>query len=65
MSTATEYRYSHFFPALLLEDLSFHAGPKPGEAMPDFDLPLADGGRVRRVDLVAKQPLFLTFASVT
>lgn len=65
MSVAATYRYRHFFPRLLMEDLNFHAGPRPGERMPDFDLPLAGGGRVRKADFAGKQPLLITFASVT
>lgn len=64
MSTAADYRYRHFFPGLLVEDLNFHAGPKPGEPMPEFDLRLAEGGRVRKADFTGK-PLLVTFASVT
>jgi hypothetical protein len=65
MRVASEYRYRHFFPRLVVEDMNFHDGPKPGEPMPDFDLPLVAGGRVRKADFVGERPLFLTFASVT
>ncbi|WP_165985233.1 deiodinase-like protein [Streptomyces sp. YIM 98790] len=59
------YRYPHFHTRLVLEDLRFTTGPRPGEAMPDFDLPTTDGGRVRKEDFLGRRPLLLTVGSVT
>jgi hypothetical protein len=59
-----EYRYPHFERRLLLEDASFQVGPRPGEPMPDFDLPTTDGGHVRRADLLGR-PFLLAFGSFT
>ncbi len=58
-------RYPHFHTRLLAEDMRFQAGPRPGEDMPDFDLPTVDGGRVTRSDFVSRTPLLLTMGSVT
>lgn len=59
-----EYRYAHFQRELLMEDMGFAAGPSPGHAFPDFDLPTTDGGRARLADFRGR-PLLVTFASVT
>lgn len=59
------YRYANFKRQILMEDMGFHAGPEPGQSMPDFDLPAMDGGHVRKVDYVGRKPLPLTFGSVT
>ncbi|WP_374224658.1 deiodinase-like protein [Streptomyces sp. ISL-99] len=59
------YRYPHFHTRLVVEDMRFHAGPQPGEEMPDFDLPTVDGGRVAKSDFVGRTPLLLTMGSVT
>jgi hypothetical protein len=60
-----EYRYPHFKRRLLMADMAFGGGPRPGRPMPDFDLPTTDGGRVRKHDFVGQRPLLLTFGSVT
>lgn len=62
---ATEYRYPHFTRQLLREHLAFRGGPRPGEPMPDFDLPTPEGDRIRKSDFVGKKPLLLTFGSAT
>jgi hypothetical protein len=62
---AEDYRYRHFKRGLLREDMAFARGPRPGDPMPDFDLPTADGGRIRKQDFVGREPLLMTFASVT
>lgn len=59
-----DYRYEHFKKELLQEDSSFSHGPRPGEPLPDFDLPTVDGGRLRKRDLAGK-PFVLIFASIT
>ncbi|MEV8310854.1 hypothetical protein AB0P36_26750 [Streptomyces flavidovirens] len=59
------YRYPHFHTRLVIEDMRFHAGPQPGEEMPDFDLSTVDGGRVTKSDFVGRGPLLLTMGSVT
>ena len=61
----TEYRYPHFALEILLADLAFRGGPRPGERMPDFDLATTDGSRVRASDFVGRRPLLLTCASIT
>ncbi len=59
------YRYEHFKREVLKGDLSFRAGPLPGEPFPDFDLETTDGGRVRKADYVGSKPVLITFGSVT
>ncbi|MBV7697373.1 thioredoxin family protein [Streptomyces sp. TRM70350] len=49
----------------MIEDMRFHTGPRPGEEMPDFDLPTVDGGRVTKSDFAGRTPLLLTMGSVT
>ncbi|MGK5448622.1 deiodinase-like protein [Streptomyces radiopugnans] len=59
------YRYPHFHTRLVVDDMRFRAGPRPGEQMPDFDLPTVDGGCVGKSDFVGRKPLLLTMGSVT
>ena len=59
-----EYRFDHFNRQLLMEDMAFTAGPKPGDAFPDFDLATSEGGHVRRSDLLGR-PFFVTVGSFT
>lgn len=59
------YRYPHFHTRLLIDDMSFRTGPRPGEPMPDFDLPTTDGGRVQKSSFAGRIPLLLTMGSVT
>lgn len=60
-----EYLYPHFRRTLLMEDMAFRAGPRPGESMPNFDLPTIDGGRITKADFMGRGPLLLTFGSIT
>lgn len=60
-----EYHYEHFKRRLLMEDMSFRTGPRPGEPMPDFELLTTDGGHVRKEDFVGKKPLLVTMGSFT
>jgi hypothetical protein len=60
-----QYRYPHFKREILIEDLSFHGGPYPGQQLPDFDLPTTDGNRIRKRDFVGQRPLLFTLASIT
>lgn len=59
-----DYAYPHFRRELLREDAAFSHGPGPGERLPDFDLPTADGGRLTKRDLAGK-PFVLIFSSFT
>jgi len=46
---------------VLMEDMAFSdQAPRPGERLPDFDLPSTDGGRLRSVDLRGKPLLLIT-----
>lgn len=59
-----EYRYPHFERQLLIEDMSFSGGPRPGEDMPDFQLTTSDGRSLRKQDLLGR-PALLTFGSIS
>lgn len=63
--TPTDYRFHRFTRDLLLEDLSFHGGPKPGEELPEFSLVRTDGSGVSRGDLLGEQPVLMIFTSFT
>jgi hypothetical protein len=60
-----EYRYAHFQRAVLAEDMNFRGGPRPGDPLPDFELPTTEGGSVRRSDFVGRRPLLIVFGSIT
>ncbi|MDP9365616.1 MAG: redoxin domain-containing protein [Chloroflexota bacterium] len=60
-----DYRYPHFTRGILRDDMAFRGGPRPGEPMPDFDLPTVGGGRLRRRDFAGRRPLLLTCTSIT
>lgn len=64
-SSDERYQYDTFTTGLILEDLVFKAGdPKPGDAVPAFDLPVVQGGRFRSADLGLK-PVLMVFGSLT
>lgn len=46
-------------------DMAFRGGPRPGNEMPDFDLPSTDYCRIRKRDFVGRRPLLLTCTSIT
>jgi len=63
---AADYRYQHFTTKLLIHDGSFHkAAKRPGETLPDFDLPTTDWERIATRDFVGDRPLFLVTGSIT
>jgi peroxiredoxin len=50
----------------MVGDLRFHAGPRPGETAPDFDLPTTEGaGRFRLSARRGRHPVLITFGSLT
>ncbi len=53
--TSPDYRFDWFKRQFILEDLSFHAGPRPGEPFPGFELTTVDGDTVSRGDFIEKQ----------
>ena len=60
-STAQAYRFERFSTALLIDDMTFgRQAPGPGDAVPAFDLPTLDGGRLRSDDLGALPVLLVT-----
>ena len=58
------YRFDRFRREHLRDALAFQSGKDPGWPAPDFDLPTAQGGRVRKADF-AGRPLLVAFASLT
>lgn len=60
MSTA-RYAYEHVSSDILSEDMQFRdSAPKPGDRLPEFDLPTVDGGRLRTSDLGGRPVLLVT-----
>jgi hypothetical protein len=60
------YGYQHVGPKVLMEDMRFSdTAPRPGDRLPEFDLPLVDGGRLRSLDLLDGKPVLLFTASFT
>lgn len=65
-SAAADYVYRHVTPQILLQDMAFgKSAVRPGDHLPDFDLPLAQGGRLRSGELVAARPVLLVTGSLT
>lgn len=65
-SHAADYVYRHVTPQVLFNDMAFSdQAPRPGHRLPSFDLPLAQGGRVRSEDLIAAKPMLLVTGSLT
>ena len=73
MTTATgeqdvgrRYRFDHLTLRLVLPDMYYkREDPRPGDGVPDFDLPLLGGGRFRSTDLGETGPALLIFGSFT
>ncbi len=66
MSAATTYVYDHVSRSVLMQDMAFRDdAPRPGDPLPDFDLPDTDGGRVARSDFTGRKPLLLITGSLT
>lgn len=60
MSTA-RYAYEHVSSDILSEDMQFgDSAPKPGDRLPEFDLPVVDGGQLRTSDLAGRPVLLIT-----
>jgi hypothetical protein len=60
------YRFERLTVPIVLRDLYFSASdPRPGERVPQFDLPTVDGGRFRSADLAGTGPALLIFGSST
>ncbi len=60
------YRFKHLALPLVLHDMYFSKGdPRPGDRVPDFDLPALGGGRFRSADLRETGPALLIFGSYT
>lgn len=60
MSTA-RYAYEHVSSEILSDDMKFREGaPKPGEGLPEFDLPTTDGGQLKTSDLKGRPVLLVT-----
>lgn len=64
MTTASEYLYDHVTQKVLMEDMSFgEDAPKPGDRLPQLDLPTVDGERIRSADFEGRKPLLLITGS--
>ncbi|GGE88175.1 peroxiredoxin family protein [Massilia psychrophila] len=66
MANASEYKYDHVTMKVLMSDMAFGPGaPAPGDRIPRFDLPLADGGRIDTMDFQDRKPLLVITGSYT
>lgn len=59
------YNYDTFVRSTAVTDLHFPGGPPPGETAPDFELPNVRGGCFRLSEHRGKEPVLLTFGSIT
>ncbi len=60
------YRFKHLALPTVLRDMYYRGGdPRPGDRVPDFDLPTLGGGRFRSADLRETGPALLIFGSYT
>ncbi len=60
------YRYKHLALPLVMRDMYYSRDdPRPGDRVPDFDLPTLGGGRFRSADLHETGPALLIFGSYT
>ena len=60
------YRFERLALPIVLKDLHFSKDdPGPGDRVPEFDLPIVGGGRVRSSDLAETGPVLLIFGSST
>jgi len=65
-SAGESYRFQRLALNLILDDMTFRAAdPRPGDAVPAFDLPTIEGDRIRSADLAANGPMLVVFGSIT
>jgi len=65
MTGQMPYNYDTFTRSMEDEAVHFPGGPKPGEMAPDFELPNVRGGCFRLSVHRGKEPVLLTFGSIT
>jgi hypothetical protein len=66
VASAQNYIYEHVSFQVLSEDMNFRSSaPRPGDALPSFELPTADGGVFRTSDVVGRKPILLVTGSYT
>jgi hypothetical protein len=66
MTTPSDYRYDHVTTEVMMGDMAFgDDAPRPGERIPQFDLPLLDGGRIDTATLPRGKPLLLMTGSLS
>ena len=63
--TEMAYRPAHLQHEMIEEDMGLHAGPRPGDPMPDFELPSTDGGIIRKSDYIGRIPMLMVMNSIT
>jgi len=64
MTPASQYLYDHVTTKVLMDDMSFgDDAPRPGDRLPEFDLPTVDGDRISTRDFVGHKPLLLITGS--
>ncbi len=66
LNIGRRYRFERLALGIVMKDMYFSKNdPGPGDRMPDFDLPILDGGRFRSTDLSEAGPVMLIFGSYT
>jgi hypothetical protein len=59
-----EYRFERLTTGLAMHDMYYPSdAPRPGDEIPDFDMPTTDGGRFSRGDLAENAATLLVFGS--
>jgi thiol-disulfide isomerase/thioredoxin len=65
-SEGRAYRFTRLALPMVLKDMYYRdSDPGPGDRVPEFDLPLVEGGRFRSADLASTGPTLLIFGSST
>ena len=66
MTSTSEYVYDHVQSSTLQKDTAFQPGtPGPGDRLPVFDLPAANGGHIRSSAITGNKPMLLVTGSYT
>jgi hypothetical protein len=59
------YNFDTFRRDIIRRDMHFHGGPRPGEPVPDFTLPMVGGDFFHLSEYRGHKPVLLVFGSIT